>query len=77
MLSRIKARFAVGEGTGASADERLANLVARQRGLRAAAVQERLSHQQTDPHSEQPTEALYAASVYVSSEVDLEPDAEG
>jgi hypothetical protein len=50
----------------AAPDARLGNIVARQRGLVAASVQERLSRQQSDPHSEEATNPLYKASVYAS-----------
>ena len=47
-------------------DARLGHIVARQRGLVAASVQDRLSRQQSDPHSEEATSPLYQSSVYSS-----------
>ena len=50
----------------AGPDPRLGSIVARQRGLVAASVQDKLSRQQSDPHSEEATNPLYQSSVYSS-----------
>jgi hypothetical protein len=67
-LSKIMGSFSRPQAEEEAApDSRLGNIVARQRGLVAASVQERLSRQQTDPHSEEATNPLYSASVYSSA----------
>lgn len=73
-----KIRTALGaEGVESRQVDRLDNVVARQRGIRAASVQDRLSRQQTDAHQEEATPPLYAQSVYCSSGSDPEPEPNG
>ena len=77
MLSRIKAAFGRGgdrRGVETPAGERLDNVVARQRGLRGASAQERLSRQQTDPQAEEATAPLYQPSAYSSPRSASDPE---
>ena len=62
LLTKIRTAFGAGERS--NPDGRLTGVVARQRGLRAASVQERLSRQQTDEHAEEATPPLYGESAY-------------
>ena len=66
-LSKIVTAFSRPPAEEEAAPEgRLGGIVARQRGLVAASVQDRLSRQQSDPHSEEATSPLYQSSVYSS-----------
>ncbi len=47
-------------------EERLESIVARQRALRSADVQARLSEQRTDPRVEDDTAPLYGSSAYTT-----------
>ncbi len=66
MLARLRTAFARGEASDGEGqpDAQLDAVVARQRGIRAAEVQDRLSRQYTDPHSEEAPSPLYGAEVY-------------
>lgn len=67
-LSRIVTAFSrPAAEEEAVSDGRLGHIVARQRGLVAASVQDRLSRQQSDPHAEEAANPLYGASVYSSA----------
>lgn len=66
LLMKIRTAL-TGSGEQSPSGDRLDGVVARQRGLRAASVQERLSRQQTDDHSEEATPPLYGESAYSSA----------
>jgi len=78
LLTKLRGALTRGGESGgidaSHSDGRLDHIVARQRGLRAASAQDRLSRQQTDPHEEDAAAPLYDESVYISGGPPSEED---